>query len=187
LLLYPVLTTGYNGSGNYAGPAFASPKGLKMKRKNNTIPRILITLLGVCLILVGMSGILLGFAGRSAQAAVTHIRREGGERTDGKPGRYTYIISYTFTLPDGKEIDGFSRKIGDSVYLKADGTSAVRVRYFSVFPYINAMERDTGFGAGQVIFIAAGSFLIFFMNRKPAALSDKDKRKAGGDRKDKKR
>ncbi len=134
--------------------------------KKGLIPRILITLLGIGLIFMGMSQAILGFTGKSAPAVITDIRREGGERTDGKPGRYTYNISYTFTLPDGKEVNGFSKHIGDSVYLKADGTSIVRVRYFSPFPYINAMERDTGLGVGQVVLMIAGGVLIFLMNRK---------------------
>jgi hypothetical protein len=137
-----------------------------MKRKHRIIPRVLITLLGIGLIFMGVSEIMLGFAGKSAHAVITDIRREGGERTDGKPGRYTYNISYIFVLPDGKEINGFTKKIGDSVYLKADGTSTVQVRYFTVFPYINAMERDAGLGAGQVVLMIAGGFLIYFMNRK---------------------
>ncbi len=134
-----------------------------MKKKR--IPRIWITLLGVGLIFMGASEIALGFFGESAPGVITGIRREGGERTDGKPGRYTYHISYAFTLPDGKEIDGFTKKVGDSVYLKADGVSAVRVRYFPFLPYINAMERDAGLGAGQVVLVFAGCALIFLINR----------------------
>jgi len=137
-----------------------------MKQKHKVIPRILITLLGIALILMGASEIILGFAGKSASAVITDIRREGGERTDGNPGRYTYNISYTFTLPDGKKINGYTKKIGDSVYLKPNGTSTTRVRYLPAFPYINAMEQDTGFGAGQLVLILAGGFLIFFMNGK---------------------
>jgi hypothetical protein len=135
-----------------------------MKRK--LLPRIFITLLGAALILWGAGKIALGIIGEPETATITHIRREGGERNDIKPGQYTYNISYTFALPDGKEINGFTKKIGDSVYLKADGTSNVRVRYFSAFPYINAMERDAGLGAGQVVLMIVGGFLIFFMNRK---------------------
>lgn len=135
-----------------------------MNRK--PVPRFLITLLGIALILMGISEIALDFAEESTSAVVTSIRRVGGERTDGKPGRYTYDISYTFTLPDGKEINGFTKKIGDSVYLKAGGTSTVQIRYFSFFPYINAMEKDTGLGARQLVLILAGSFLIFIMSRK---------------------
>lgn len=143
-----------------------------MKQKNSLIPCILITMLGMALIFMGASEIILGFAGQSASAVITSIRREGGEREDGRPGRYTYNVSYTFALPDGKEIDGFTKKIGDSVYLKADGKSTAQVRYLPAFPYINAMERDTGIGAGQVVLILAGCFLIFFMNRKDGGEDD---------------
>ena len=134
--------------------------------KKELIPRVLITLLGICLILMGMFQAILGITGKSAPAVITNIRREGGERAEAVPNRYTYNISYTFTLPDGKEVNGFTKHIGDSIYLKADGTSAVRVRYFSAFPYINAMEQDTGLGAGQIILIIAGSALTFLINRK---------------------
>lgn len=137
-----------------------------MKRKNKLIPRILITILGIAIILMGVSQIILGVVGKSAPAVITSIRREGGERADGKPGRYTYSIGYTFTITDGSKIDGFSKKISDSVYLKPDGTSIVRVRYLPDFPYINAMEQDTGLGAGQITLIIAGIFLIYFMNTK---------------------
>ena len=140
--------------------------------KKGLIPRILITLLGIGLIFMGASEIMLDFAGKSASAVITDVRREGGERTDGKPGRYTYNISYTFTLHDGKEVNGFTKQIGDSVYLKTDGTSTVRVRYFHAFPYINAMEQDTGLGAGQVVLMIAGGFLIFVMNRKKGGEND---------------
>ena len=128
------------------------------------IPRILITLLGTALILMGITEMVLGFAGERAEAVVTDIRREGGERTDGKPGRYTYHIGYVFHLPDGKTINGFSKKIGDGVYLKADGSQTVSIRYLGVFPYINAVEKDTGPGVGQLTLILAGGALIFLMN-----------------------
>lgn len=136
------------------------------------IPRILITLLGAALILMGVTEIVLGFAGDRAEAIVTDIRREGGERTDGKPGRYTYHIGYAFQLPDGTTINGFSKKIGDGVYLKADGSHTVSIRYLGAFPYINAMERDTGPGAGQLTLILAGGALIFLIN----ARKSKDER-----------
>lgn len=128
------------------------------------IPRILITLLGTALILMGITEIILGFAGERTEAIVTDIRREGGERTDGKPGRYTYHIGYRFHLSDGKTIDGFSKKIGDAVYLKADGSQTVSIRYLRAFPYINAVERDTGPGAGQLALILVGGALIFLIN-----------------------
>jgi hypothetical protein len=132
-----------------------------MKRK--LLPRIFITLLGTALILWGSGKIALCIIGEPETAVVTHIRREGGERTDSKPGRYTYNISYTFTLPDGKEIDGFTKQIGDGIYQKADGTSTVQIRYLPGFPYFSALEKEVGMGAGPLILIVAGGVLFFFV------------------------
>ena len=134
-----------------------------MKRK--LLPRIFITLLGAALILWGAGKIALGIIGEPETATITHIRREGGERTDIKPGRYTYNISYTFTLPNGKEIDGFTKQIGDGIYQKADGTSTVQIRYLTGFPYFSALERDVGIGAGPLVLIVAGGVLVFLMVR----------------------
>ena len=136
-----------------------------MRQTHKILPRILISLLGAAMILMGISGILLGFFGESAPGVITNIRREGGERADAVPGRYTYNISYTFTLPDGREIDGMTKRIGSAVYVKADGTSAVRIRYFPFFPYLSAIEHDTGLRGEQLVLILAGSLLIYLMNR----------------------
>jgi hypothetical protein len=53
-----------------------------MKRKSGIIPRILISLLGLGLILMGSSEIMLGMTGKSTTGVITSIRREGGERDD---------------------------------------------------------------------------------------------------------
>ncbi len=132
-----------------------------MKRK--LLPRILITLLGKALILWGAGRIALGIIGEPEKAVINHIRREGGERTDIKPGQYTYSISYTFTLPDGKEINGFTKQIGDGIYLKADGTSTVQIRYLPGYPYFSALERDVGMSAGPLVLIVVGCILVFLM------------------------
>lgn len=132
-----------------------------MKRK--LLPRILITLLGTALILWGAGKIALGIIGEPETATITHIRREGGERSDVKPGRYTYNISYTFTLSDGKEIDGVTKQIGDGAYRKADGKSTVQIRYLPGFPYFSALEKDVGMGAGSLVMIVTGGVLVFLM------------------------
>ncbi len=135
-----------------------------MKRKR--LPRILMTLLGAALILWSAGNLALGLFGERASATVTHIRREGGERAEAVPNRYTYNISYTFLLPDGREIHGVTKQIRDAVYLKADGTGRITVRYAQALPYLNAPEEDTRFGRRTLIVTAAGVFLIVQMNRK---------------------
>lgn len=133
--------------------------------RHNIIPRLLISLLGLLLVLWGVSTITLRFAGESATAVITGIHRQGGERTDGKPGRYTYSIGYTFILPDGRRVNGSTTKIGGAVYIKANGTSTLPVRYFKAVPFINTPEEKTRPSFGQPVLIIAGAFLIFVMNR----------------------
>ena len=134
-------------------------------RSNKVFPRILISLLGAGFILWGISVIALDILGEKTTAVITNIRREQGERNEAIRGRYTYIISYRFTLPDGKTVDGYTRKIGNSVYLKADGKSVRVVRYFSHLPFINTLEEETKSPAGSLIIIAVGVFLIYVINK----------------------
>ena len=128
--------------------------------------RILITLLGIALIIYGVGMAMLGFVGTRAIAVITSIRRQGGERDEAVPGRYTYSIGYRFALPDGRIVDGSTTRIGDSVYVKATGTSTAPVRYFAFFPYFNALESHTAPGIGQLIVAAAGVFIVFAENRR---------------------
>lgn len=135
-------------------------------KNSKSLPRLLITLLGIAFIAWGISIVMLGYIGVKETALITHIRREGGERNETIPGQYTYNISYTFTLPNGKSVSGVTKKIGDATYLKVDGKSKVSVKYFSFFPYINAMEKDTKLGFGQLILVGTGCLLIFLINRR---------------------
>lgn len=128
--------------------------------------RILLSLLGAAFVLWGIGSLALGVFGEQDMAVITSVRRQGGERTDGKPGRYTYSIGYTFTLPNGRKIDSSATKIANAVYLKADGASLAPVRYFKFAPYINALEDNTQLSLGHLILVGTGTFLIIIMNRK---------------------
>jgi len=142
---------------------------------DKVLPRIFISLLGAGFILWGTSTIALGILGQRTTAVITNIRREQGERNEAIRGRYTYIISYRFTIPEGKTIDGYTRKIGDSVFLKADGKSVRAVRYFRKLPFINALEEEARSPAGPLIIIAVGFFLIYIINKGKRATSGKIK------------
>lgn len=128
-----------------------------------------IILIAVMLVSFGLLRITLGFFGEKDTAMITHIRRQGGERNEATPNRYTYTISYTFTTSEGDKIDGFTYAIGSSIYMKLSGSSQVTapVRYFKVQPRLNALDRDTGLKAGNIILILAGiTILKTFMPRK---------------------
>lgn len=136
--------------------------------RSKVLPRILLSLLGLALVLWGLSSVMLWFAGEKADAVIMHVRRQGGERNEVTPGRYTYIISYTFTLPDGRQVDGYTTKIGNAVYVKASGKSILPIRYFKVAPFINELEKDTQPSFRQLVYVTAGVFLIVAINRKTA-------------------
>ena len=127
--------------------------------------RVLITLLGVALILQAVVSSALGIIGERGAAVVTHIRRELGERNETIPNRYTYMISYTFTTPDGQVVNDSTRHIGGAIYVKASGKQQVPVRYLRSFPIVNALEQDTGLSWGKFALLSIGVFLILVMNR----------------------
>jgi len=133
---------------------------------HNPVMRILITLLGAALVLWGVGTVVLGIVGECDTAVITSIRRQGGERSDGKPGRYTYSICYTFTLPDGKSVDGSTTKISSAIYFKANGTSTAAVRYLKSAPFINTLEENTKPSFGQLALVAIGTFLMVVMNKR---------------------
>ncbi|HAI87225.1 MAG TPA: hypothetical protein DCL63_09600 [Firmicutes bacterium] len=128
--------------------------------------RVLITLLGIALIIYGLGMAMLGIVGERATAIITSVRRQGGERDEAVPGRYTYSIGYRFPLPDGRTIDGSTTRIGSSVYIKTTGTSTAPVRYFKSLPYFNALESHTTPAIGQLIVAIAGGFIVLAENRR---------------------
>jgi hypothetical protein len=123
---------------------------------------LFIIFIAVMLIVFGMVRVSLGFIGEKDTAIITSIRRQGGERNDPVPNRYNYSIGYTFTLPDGKKVDGFTYKIGDSVYIKVSNSNGgiTPIRYLRTFPRINTLESDAGIKPGNLIIIGAGVLII---------------------------
>lgn len=121
-----------------------------------------IMLIALMLIFFGILRISLGLFGEESTALITHIRRQGGERTEAIPNRYTYSISYAFTTADGKKIDGFTYSIGSSLYMKVSSSSQITapVRYFEIQPRLNALDRDAGLKAGNIILVLSGSILL---------------------------
>jgi len=110
--------------------------------------------------------IALGLVGDTSLAAITSIRRQGGERTDGRPGRYTYAIGYVFKLPDGTLVNGHTTQIRDSVYIKVSSPEFnTPVKYFRALPQINALEEDTRPNIGHLVLLAAGALIIYAVNQ----------------------
>lgn len=131
---------------------------------NKKLGSIFISFIAIMFIILGLVQVSLGIIGEKDTAIITNIRRQGGERNESVPNRYTYAISYSFTLPDGEKIDGFTYKIGNAVYVKVSDSSIsmIPVRYLKALPQINALDSDTGFKIGNLVLIVSGIALIKF-------------------------
>ncbi|MDT8903534.1 hypothetical protein [Anaeroselena agilis] len=127
--------------------------------------QVIITLLGAGFILQAVISLTLGQIGERGTAAVTHIRRELGERNETTPNRYTFILAYTFQTPDGRTITDSTRRIGGPLYVKATGRQTVPVRYLKAFPMVNTLEENARPSWGKAASLAVGALLIFAANR----------------------
>lgn len=133
------------------------------KKRNTLAIRIIFMILGAGFVLWSVTLLALYFFGEPEDAVITHIRREMGERNEVIPNRYTLIIGYSFQLEDGTTIDGYSRKISDPIFLKPDGNSKIKVRYFKAMPFFNALERDTVPGIRHIVLLLVGVFLLYMV------------------------
>lgn len=108
----------------------------------------------------------MGIVGARDTAVITSIRRQGGERDEAIPGRYTYSIGYTFTLPEGKQVDGSTTKLAGAAFIKPDGSSTAPVRYLVCAPFINVLEAETKPTIGNLMTVGIGILMIVLINRK---------------------
>lgn len=143
------------------------------------LPRILLTLLGLILMTWGIAIPMLGLVGETTDATVTHVRRQGGERNEALPDRYTHVISYRFSLPTRQKIDGFSYVLGSSYGIpSSQGGKQVKVRYLPLFPYLNTLEKQARPNLEHLIVLGVGYLLAFGLWRKKRSGKGR-KRKAG--------
>ncbi|MGD9569753.1 MAG: hypothetical protein AB7V48_15825 [Sedimentibacter sp.] len=122
--------------------------------------RMFVTIIGILFIMYSIVWGMLGILGEKTTGLITDVRREMGERDEPKSGSYTYSISYSFELPDGKLVYGYAKEISDGVFIKKPNTS-VNVRYLEILPQINALEKDAAFDLGKITMILTGCFLVF--------------------------
>lgn len=127
--------------------------------------RLFLLMIGIGFLYLGVMPMALGFVGEDAPALITSVTRHGGERNDATPGRYNYSMGYRFTTDQGKQIDGFAAWVGDSVYMKASGTSMTEVVYLPALPAINFLKADTKISLRLPIYLAIGGLLCTLMVR----------------------
>ena len=122
-------------------------------------PKVFLIFIGIGLSLYGMMMPLLSVVGEKTQGTITVVRREGGERDETIPNRYSYSVGFEFLLDDGTVIYGNTKVIGNA-YNAGISRGQASIRYLKIFPYLNALESDTTLSVEHVILIAVGVFII---------------------------
>ena len=115
--------------------------------------------INVSLALYGMMMPLLSVLGKRTSGAITVVRREGGERDEAVPNRYSYAVGYEFLPDDGTVIPGNTKAIGNA-YNAGISKGRASIRYLGIFPYFNALEPDTTLSVEHVILLAVGVFIV---------------------------
>ena len=128
------------------------------------IGRALVLCIGVMMLLWGAYMPLVAVCGSQAEGQITHVRRQGGERREAVPNRYTYMISYEFRLPNGERVTGHTQRVGD--YFSPKQVSIGRrvdVRYFSFLPSLAVMDRNWGSLIENMVVACVGAVLVFLL------------------------
>lgn len=123
--------------------------------------RLLISLLGLSMILLGLGHVLLFFVGNTAVANI-ETRRFGGS-SDQYPasGRYEWVVNYSFVADDGRTYQGNTRRRGHDLGVTVERT----VYYLPQAPVLNALEREVWPNLGQLALVALGLFLIVVIHK----------------------
>ena len=123
------------------------------------VSKIFLLIIGIGLSLYGMMMPLLSVLGERTSGTITVVRREGGERDEAIPNRYSYSVGYEFLLDDGTVISGNTKVIGNA-YNAGISRGQASIRYLKIFPYLNALETDATLSVGHVILLAVGVLII---------------------------
>lgn len=121
--------------------------------------KIFLIIIGIGLLLYGMMMPLLSVIGDRTLGAITVVRREGGERDEAIPNRYSYSVGYEFLLDNGTVISGNTKAIGNA-YNAGISKGQASIRYLKIFPHLNALESDTDPSIVHVILLAVGVSII---------------------------
>jgi len=128
--------------------------------RTGTTAKIFLFVTGLALVIHATGTSLLPYVGKRVMGDITTIRRELGERQDPVANRYSYAVGYEFSLPDGQVIPGNTKVIGSS-FSAGISKGPAAIRYLPGFPWLNALEQETGFNSGKAVLLAAGTFLCF--------------------------
>lgn len=135
-----------------------------MKKRRSPAGKIIIGFVGSIFLLYGIFLAALWLAGTPTQAKITSFRREMGERNETIRNQYTYVYAYEFNVA-GKTYSGNSKKVQDSVFLKNDGKTFIKVHYLKCCPFLNGPETDFTPQYKLLIYLGIALILFYFVSK----------------------
>jgi hypothetical protein len=135
-----------------------------MKKKRFAAGKIIIGFTGLLFLFYSFFLAALWLAGTPTQAKITSFRREMGERNETIRNQYTYVYAYEFNVA-GKTYSGNSKKIQDSVFLKNDGKTFIKVHYLKCCPFLNCPEIDFTPHYKLLIYFGIAVILFLFVSK----------------------
>jgi hypothetical protein len=129
--------------------------------------RLLFAGVGVLLILLGLRGVVLQIAGKSAQATVTEVKRAVSRQDDKMD--HNYRIAYRFAV-NGKDYTGMltRKKVYNIATLPSVGTT-LAIRYLASAPAINGGANEGVLGGLVLGALGVVLFVAGVLPRKPTA------------------
>ncbi len=102
----------------------------------------------------------LALFGTETNAKLTSYRQQLGERNETIRNQYTYVFSYEFEY-QGKTYSGNGQKIGNSVYLKNNGTSFITIKFFKSIPQFSTAYDGNKTFINMAISLIVGLGLLY--------------------------
>ena len=126
--------------------------------------KIFLATMGLMFVVYGLMVPFLNIAGTPASGNIVSVRREGGERDEVVPNRYTWSVTYEFTDSSGKARSGNTKVVGSS-YNSGVSKGPVTVLYFKYIPFLNAMDGSGFFPLERIIILSVGILFIVLLFR----------------------
>ncbi|MHB1485547.1 MAG: hypothetical protein ACYCYI_12925 [Saccharofermentanales bacterium] len=128
----------------------------------NKLEKLFLIVFGLAFLIYGAMIPVLTVAGAKTVGNITTVRREGGERNESVPNRYSYAVGFEFKTTEGKLISGNTKVIGGPQNAGISKGPAT-VMYFRKFPYLNALKESSAFPIERIIIFCLGILFMFMV------------------------
>lgn len=126
-----------------------------MKNIKSIVAPVIMTLLGIIMILYGISNLFLSIVGTETNASINSSTYQ--KKHNSLPNTFTYTVSYTFIVNE-KEYVGSGHLIKE-IYGNPKGT--IKIKYLSYYPDFNEPAKGI---SNNIIGMLIGGLILTILN-----------------------